>query len=104
MTQAKITNVVCGMLATAAVSALSYQGACEQVDMNILEPSCIIYRNEPLENTPDDNTYYRIISEETLILERVNILHEFVSNLVEKSVDMDPRFSLSVDRHFWDLV
>ena len=28
MTQAKITNVVCGMLATAAVSALSYQGAC----------------------------------------------------------------------------
>lgn len=103
MTQARIKNMVCGVLASAAVSAFVYHGSCEQLDMNMQEPSCIMYPRTPLDDYPETD-YYRIVSEEAGIFEKIFILHDFISNLIEKSEDLDPMFSGFVDKHFWDLI
>jgi len=103
MAQVKYSNLLCGVLATAAVSAFSYQGACEQMDRTIQEPACQMYDFTPLGDYLS-NDYYRIVSERYHIIEKMDILQGFVSNLMENSKDLDPRFATAVDEHFWDLV
>ena len=41
-----------------------------------------------------------IIDEE----EKINIINNLVSNLLENTEDLDPRISKIIDEHFWELV
>ena len=49
--------------------------------------------------------YYQIINEEqSKEVEQFKIIQSFASNLIENIKDLDPEFSRTVDKHFWDLV
>jgi hypothetical protein len=52
----------------------------------------------------ESNSYYRQYHDEDLIGDQIEIIHQFVSLLIEKSEDLDPDFTAAVDKHFWDLV
>lgn len=104
MTQYKITNTLCGIVATAVASTFIYQGACEQMDLSIQPPSCQLSDHENIEPLSED-TYYRILThEEISVRDKVTVLHNFVSDLVENTQDLNPEFSASVDKYFWDLI
>ncbi len=51
----------------------------------------------------DPNPYYKQFQDEELIGNQVEIIHQFVSLLLEKSENLDPDYSAAVDKHFWDL-
>ncbi len=46
---------------------------------------------------------YKIIVDEDIIGEQVNIINGFVSLMIEKSEELEPEFVKTVDKHFWDL-
>ena len=49
--------------------------------------------------------YYQLINEEQAReVEQFTIIQSFASNLLENIKDLDPEFSRTVDKHFWDLV
>jgi len=49
--------------------------------------------------------YYQLINEEQAgEVEQFKIIQSFASNLIENTKDLDPEFSRTVDRHFWDLI
>jgi hypothetical protein len=52
----------------------------------------------------DPNPYYIQYHDENLIGDQIEIIHQFVSLLIEKSEDLDPDYTAAVDKHFWDLV
>lgn len=47
--------------------------------------------------------YYSLFVHENVTRNQIEIIHNFVSTLVEDSEDLDPNFSQMVDKHFWDL-
>lgn len=48
--------------------------------------------------------YYSILTNQSLIRNQVEIIHNFASKIIEKTQDLDPRLSELVDKHFWKLV
>jgi len=52
----------------------------------------------------ESNSYYRQYHHEDLIGDQIEIIHQFVSLLIEKSEDLNPEYTAAVDKHFWDLV
>lgn len=98
----RLRNMVCSFVATSVVLSYAYIG---QPD------SYPIVKNHTLPNQggnilPEDydhNSYYDLRSEEQRIREQVGIIHDFVSDLMDNSEDLDPRFSETVSKHFWDL-
>jgi hypothetical protein len=52
----------------------------------------------------DPNPYYIQYHDEDLVGDQIEIIHQFVSFIIEKSEDLDPDFTAAVDKHFWDLV
>ena len=61
-------------------------------------------------NTPWDDKFdksnhlYAFSSESDNIANQINIIHGFVSMILQESQDIDPKFSKVVDKYFWDLV
>jgi len=51
----------------------------------------------------EHNPYYTLLKE-SHINEQIKIIHNFVSDLLENSQGLDPKFSKTIDKHFWDLV
>jgi hypothetical protein len=49
------------------------------------------------------NPYYQFIAVNERIASEVNIIHGFVSKILEESQDLDPRYAKVVDKYFWDL-
>ena len=96
----KVTTIAGSFVTVAALFYLS-----------LSSPSCEPYEDFFKETdltkvTPwyDPNPYYIQYHEENLIGNRIEIIHQFVSTLIEKSEDLDPDFTAAVDKHFWDLV
>jgi hypothetical protein len=97
-----IRDTLAGGLATTAV--LCYA--------SLNNPYCEFDIVKELENKPlsvpissfyDPNPYYQILSEISPLNSRIEIIHKFVSTLIENSKDIDPEFSRAVDKHLWDL-
>ena len=57
----------------------------------------------PVSSVYDPNPYYSILFEINPSSSRIEIIHKFVSGLIESSKDLAPEFSKAVDKHFWDL-
>jgi hypothetical protein len=75
-------------------------------------PYCDFDPSKELEKKPaaielssvyDPNPYYQMFFESSPLSNRIEIIHKFVSGLLENSKDLDPMFSKAVDNHFWDL-
>lgn len=49
------------------------------------------------------NPYYVIYEHDSIILEQVEIIHQFVSKISKNIQDLDPRFSDIINKHFWEL-
>ena len=96
----KVTTIA-GSLVT--VAALCY--------FSLSSPSCEPYEDFFTETDLkqvitgyESNSYYRQYHDEDLIGDQIEIIHQFVSLLIEKSEDLDPDYTAAVDKHFWDLV
>jgi len=96
----KVTTIA-GSLVT--VAALCY--------FSLSSPSCEPYEDFFKETDVkqiipwyDPNPYYIQYHDENLIGDQIEIIHQFVSLLIEKSEDLDPDYTAAVDKHFWDLV
>jgi len=97
----KIRNLVCGVLATSAVLSYVYIGDSNLY--NLLENHDINIQENFLPKGYDINEYYTLISKEDKVKEQIGIIHDFISNLIENSEDLDPNFAETVTKHFWDL-
>jgi hypothetical protein len=51
----------------------------------------------------DPNPYYKIYRDKSNLDTQIEIIHRFVSYIVENSQDLNPEFSKVVDKYFWDL-
>lgn len=95
----KVTTIA-GSLVT--VAALCY--------FSLSSPSCELYEDfketdlKQITTGYDSNSYYIQYNDENLIGDQIEIVHQFVSLLIEKSEDLDPDYTAAVDKHFWDLV
>ena len=49
------------------------------------------------------NPYYQLVVLDKKIASEVDIIHAFVSKILEKSEDLDPKYAKVVDKYFWDL-
>lgn len=97
-----IKNLVCGVVATTAV-VLSYAHIGQSDPRDINKNHKISDDLNYLPEDYDNNPYYRLRSEENRVSDQINIIHGLVSNLIEDSEDLDPLFSDTVSKHFWDL-
>ena len=52
----------------------------------------------------DPNPYYKIFIDEYHLDNQIEIIHKFVSILMEESQNLNPEFSKAVDKHFWNLI
>lgn len=91
-----------GGVTTAAVLSYAYLGFCD-----IVEPEQNHQVIEECNLLPEEysgNPYYTLIQGEYRLKNQVEVIHNFVSVLVENTKDLNPDFSESVDKHFWDLI
>jgi hypothetical protein len=96
----KVTTIA-GSFAT--VATLCY--------LSLSNPSCELYEDvfkdtDVKQVTPwyDPNPYYTQYHNGNLIGDQIEIIHQFVTLLIEKAEDLDPDYTAAVDKHFWDLV
>jgi hypothetical protein len=97
---------------TAAVLVYAYMGAVNLPDRNfyptkkeigvMATTETMTIKNILLENN-SINSDYKFISDNQIIVEQINIIHNFVSLLLRESQDLDPKYSKVVDKYFWDL-
>lgn len=52
----------------------------------------------------DPNPYYELLTDRSRISYQIEVIHSFVSKVLEESQDLDPKFAKVVDKYFWDLV
>ena len=91
-----------GGVTTAAVLSYAYLGFCD-----IVEPEQnhqVIVECNLLPDEYSSNPYYTLIEGEYRLKDQIEVIHNFVSVLVKNSKDLNPDFSESVDKHFWDLI
>lgn len=50
------------------------------------------------------DSYYSVSVNEDVTRNQIEIIHNFVSTLLENAEELRPEFSEMVDKHFWDLV
>lgn len=96
-----VKNLVCGVVATGVVLSYGYIGECDSY--NLYGNHKITDNLNYLPKDYDNNPYYLLRSEEQRVRDQIEILHGFVSNLIEGSEDLDPLFSNTVSKHFWNL-
>lgn len=95
------TKYMAGVVSTAAVLLYGYLG-----NTQLLSPEKDYSTELSSVQMPsefDHNPYYAIVDGYS-INDQIEIIHNFVSKILEESQDLDPRFSKAVDKHFWDLV
>jgi hypothetical protein len=51
----------------------------------------------------NQNPYYDLIKDELSIEEQIESIHQCVSDILEHTVDLDPKITSLIDDHFWDL-
>lgn len=96
---------------TAAVVLCAYIGTVNLPEHNIFLPekesNIMVAQGTSLTTymswEDSGNPYYQFIKDNGTIAEQINIIHNFVSTLLQDSQDLDPRFSKVVDKYFWDL-
>ena len=101
MNRPDVKTVLYGFVATGVVLSYSYIGNQEHINLENINPPV-----KDCAYVPEDydyNSYYLMVSEESRIREQIEILHTFVSNLIENSEELDPNFVNTVNNHFWDL-
>ena len=99
MPLSQFRNVV-GSAATAAVLCYSYIGVPAINPDNL--PNLNIQFEAPTEINFD---YYQLIDKtQATILEQIDIIHHFASNILDNIKDLEPEFSKTVDENFWDLI
>ena len=103
MANVRFKNLLCGVLATGLTLAYGGPGFpedCEFEKKFDIEEGCCY--------TPEEGfaggTYYDLIFKGERIKEQIEILNSFVSLLIDNSQDLDPEFSATVNKHFWDMV
>ena len=99
MSRPIIKNILCGVVATGVSLSYAHIGKADQI---AIEKNYTI--NDQCAYLPDEyNQYYSLLSEEQEAIRQIEISHEFVSNLIENSEDLDPNFAKTVSKHFWNL-
>ena len=91
---------VAGSDATATVLCYSYIGAPLINPIGFADPNIQI-------TAPDELTYdhYQLVQkEQSVVLEQIDTIHRFATNLLDNITDLDPEFSQTVDDNFWDLI
>lgn len=99
MPLSKFRNVV-GSAATAAVLCYSYMGAPTMNPDNL--PNLDTIHKVPAEMNFD--CYQLIDKTQATVLEQIDIIHHFASNILDNIKDLEPEFSKTVDENFWDLI
>ncbi len=98
----RLTNLIYGV-ATAAV-VFSYVPWGKYLTV----PQEMEYFNETEKTKMSEyynpDPYYLIYKYDSIILEQIEIIHQFVSTISENIQDLNPKFSALVDKHFWELV
>lgn len=59
-------------------------------------PELAIFRNT--------QTQYEVVSEDALLSQNIEAIHQFASNILENVEDLDPEFSELIDENYWDLI
>lgn len=102
MAEIGVRSIV-GGVATATVLVYSHLGV---VDINL--PSKNYKTAIKQQICPEEFSaypyYYTFVENQYRIKNQVEVLHNFVSNLIENTEDINPDFSQTVDKHFWDLI
>jgi transcription termination factor NusB len=101
MSRPIIKSGLCGVLATVAVLSYTHVGSHEEIDMEMKQSI-----SEECNFVPDEynyNQYYKIMAEDDKIKEQIEIIHNVVSILLENGEELDPNFSQTVSKHFWNL-
>lgn len=92
---------MCGFLTTGAVLAYGYTGACE--DFNPEQNYYSQYPTDAIAEGIDLNSYYTLNTDELRVRNQVEVLHSFVSTLIENSQALEPEYSGTVTKYFWEL-
>jgi hypothetical protein len=93
---------------TAAVFLYSYVGAVNLPERNIApikKETGVMAMSTAMKIPWEDSCkpHYKFVSDNQIIEEQINIIHDFVSVLLEESQDLDPKYSKVVDKYFWEL-
>lgn len=101
MGTSRLSNLFCGVATAAVISYFS-------LSRPYFIPQEMEYFDEKatsqMSETYDINPYYYIDRSDSVVFNQVDIIHKFVSELLENTQDLDSHFSELVDKHFWDLV
>jgi len=95
-----VRDLAGGLAATTAVLCYAGNPWC---DFDFPEELEIKPASAQVSSVYDPNPYYRMFFEMSPLNSQIEIIHKFVSGLVESSKDLNPEFSKAVDKHFWDL-
>jgi hypothetical protein len=95
-----VRDLAGGLAATTAVLCYAGNSWC---DFDLSKESEFKPASAQVSSVYDPNPYYRIFLEMSPLNRKIEIIHKFVSALVESSRDLDPEFSKAVDKHFWNL-
>jgi hypothetical protein len=91
---------IAGSVTTAAVLCYAYLGnQC----LFIPEQEYVETKAISMPANYDYNPYYTVLREGD-INEQIETIHNFVSNLLENSQELNPNFAKTINKHFWDLV
>jgi len=97
---------------TAAVLVCTYMGHMNlpehnfnpiEKEVNVMATTETVTIKNAFGGINNSNTDYKFISDNQIIVEQINIIHNFVSLLLRESQDLDPKYSKVVDKYFWDL-
>jgi hypothetical protein len=97
---------------TAAVCFCAYLGAIDLSERTIYPMKSggnkmdILGTRTTTDSSWEDkgNPHYQFIKDDEKLISQINIMHDFVSMLLQESQDLDPKYSKVVDKYFWDLV
>lgn len=95
-----VRDLAGGLAATTAVLCYAGNPWC---DLDLTRELEIQPASTQVSSVYDPNPYYRILFEISPLSSKIEVIHKFVSGLVENSKDLNPEFSKAVDKYFWDL-
>lgn len=94
-------GVLCGVLSTGVALTYAYIGSSSHLELAAHAPE-----QQFQSYVPEDSqllNYYTIVDEKSEVSQQIQVIHDFANTLINNLEDLDPKFSETVDKYFWDL-
>lgn len=94
-------SVLCGVLSTGVALTYAYIGSTSHLELAAHAPEQEFQNYVP--EDPKLWNYYTIVDVKSEVSEQIQVIHDFANTLIDNLEDLDPKFSETVDKYFWDL-